>query len=333
MAPARARGDGDVTTARDPGFAAALRARVRGDLREGEPLSRWSTYRIGGPATVLMPAVAEDVAIAVRMAAEAGVPWFALGLGSNLLFPDAGLDALVIRVGKGLDALRQDGERWTLGAGLPAPLAAKRTAAAGWAGIHKMVGVPGSVGGGIVMNAGCHGAEWRDTVVSVLVMDATGQDRVVPAHEAGFRYRRSALGHVVVLETTVALVEEDPARLEAETEALYRWRREGTPFNQPCCGSVFQNPELPAEWAEGKPRTSGQCIDAVGLKGERVGGIEVSPMHANYFVNTGGGTAADVVALMRRVQARVREELGLELVPEVKLIGVDGGVESLVVSR
>ncbi|MBL0177858.1 MAG: UDP-N-acetylmuramate dehydrogenase [Gemmatimonadetes bacterium] len=318
-----------MTTARDPGFAAALRARVQGDLREGEPLSRWSTYRIGGPATVLMPANAEDVAIAVRMAAEAGVSWFALGLGSNLLFPDAGLDALVIRMGKGLDALRQEGDRWTLGAGLPAPLAAKRTAAAGWAGIHKMVGVPGSVGGGIVMNAGCHGAEWRDTVVSVLVMDASGHDRVVAAAEAGFSYRRSQLGHVVVLETTCALSAADPVHLEAETEELYKWRREGTPFNQPCCGSVFQNPVLPADWAEGNPRTSGQCIDATGLKGLRVGGVEVSPMHANYFVNTGDGTAADVIALMQQVRHRVRERWSVELVPEVKLIGTQGDVITL----
>ena len=318
-----------MTTARDLGFAAALRARVQGDLREGEPLARWPTYRIGGPATVLMPANAEDVAIAVRMAAEAGVSWFALGLGSNLLFPDAGLDALVIRMGKGLDALRQEGDRWTLGAGLPAPLAAKRTAAAGWAGIHKMVGVPGSVGGGIVMNAGCHGAEWRDTVVSVLVMDASGHDRVVAAAEAGFSYRRSQLGHVVVLETTCALSAADPVHLEAETEELYKWRREGTPFNQPCCGSVFQNPVLPADWAEGNPRTSGQCIDATGLKGLRVGGVEVSPMHANYFVNTGDGTAADVIALMQQVRHRVRERWSVELVPEVKLIGTQGDVITL----
>ncbi len=315
-----------MITARDSGFAAALRARVQGGLRENEPLSRWSTYRIGGPATVFLPAHAEDVAIAVRMATDAGVPWFALGLGSNLLFPDAGLDALVIRMGKGLDALRQDGDRWTLGAGLPAPLAAKRTAAAGWAGIHTMVGVPGSVGGGIVMNAGCHGAEWQDTVVSVLVLDAAGHDRVVPAAEAGFSYRRSHLGHVVVLETTCALVSKDPAHLETEIEELYTWRRDGTPFNQPCCGSVFQNPVLPADWAEGNPRTSGQCIDATGLKGLRVGGVEVSPMHANYFVNTGDGTAADVIALMQQVRERVRERWGVELVPEVKVIGPDGGL-------
>lgn len=318
-----------MSGAREAGFVAALRERVAGEVREAEPLARWSTYRIGGPATVLMPKHAEDVAAALRLAAERVVPWFALGLGSNLLFPDAGLDALVIRVGKGLDALVQDGERWTLGAGLPAPLAAKRTAAAGWGGIHKMVGVPGSVGGGIVMNAGCHGAEWRDVVESVHLLAADGTDRIVPAAEAGFSYRRSALGHGVVLATTVRLHEAPAAALEEETEALYKWRRDGTPFNQPCCGSVFKNPVLPEGWPEGNPRTSGQCIEAAGLKGVRVGGVEVSPMHANYFVNTGGGSADDVTTLMRTVRAKVAERWGVTLEPEVKLIGAAGTVEAL----
>lgn len=317
-----------MTTARDPGFAARLREAIRGEVREGEPLARWSTYRIGGPATVVFPATAEDVALALRDATGAGIPWFALGLGSNLLFPDAGLDALVIRVGKGLDRLDRDGDTWTIGAGMPQPLAAKRTAHAGWGGIHKMVGVPGSVGGGIVMNAGCHGAEWRDTVQSVLVVDPDGGDRVVPAAEAGFTYRRSALGHVVVLETTVELAPADSAVLDAETDELYRWRRDGTPFNQPCCGSVFKNPEVGADWPE-RPRTSGQFIEATGLKGLREGAAEVSPMHANYFINTGGATAADVTALMRTVRGRVADRWGVTLEPEVKLIQGDGTVGGL----
>ena len=323
-----------MMSARDPSFVASLRELVRGDVREGEALSRWSTYRIGGPATVLFPADAEDVALALQHCAALGVPWFALGLGSNLLFPDAGLDALVIRLGKGLDAFRQDADRFTLGAGLPAPLAAKRTAAAGFGGIHKMVGVPGSVGGGIVMNAGCHHAEWRDTVVSVLLVDAAGMDHVVSAAECGFSYRRSALGSVVVLEATVALHASDPAALEAETEALYAWRREGTPFNLPCCGSVFKNPESrePAgreQTGPGSPRTSGQFIERTGLKGHRVGGAEVSPMHANYFVNVGDATAHDVLSLMRLVRDRVRDQWGVVLEPEVKLIGATGAVVPL----
>jgi hypothetical protein len=121
-----------VTTARDPAFAGTLRGLVRGEVRQDEPLGRYSTYRIGGPATVLLPATPEDVAVALRAAAGAGVPWFALGLGSNILLPDAGLDALVIRIGKGLDRLERDGDRWTV-AGLPARSPrGGRPRAAGW---------------------------------------------------------------------------------------------------------------------------------------------------------------------------------------------------------
>jgi UDP-N-acetylmuramate dehydrogenase len=318
-----------VSSARDPAVAAALREVVNGEVREDEPLSRWSTYRIGGPATVLLPAHAEDVATALRFVTERGLPWFALGLGSNLLFPDSGLDALVIRLGKGVDRLVQAEDRWTLGAGLPAPLAAKRTAAAGWGGIHKMVGVPGSVGGGVVMNAGCHGAEWCDVVERLLVVDPTGVDRQIMAADAGFRYRGSTLGQVIVLETIVRLQQADTAALVRETEALFQWRREGTPFQQPCCGSVFQNPQLPDGWEATSPRTSGQFLDAAGCKGVRVGEAQVSTLHANYIVNLGGATAADVQAVMREVRARVADRWSVALQPEVKLIQPDGTVGML----
>jgi len=323
-------GDGQrVTTAADAGFIASLRSQIGGEVREAEPLARWSTYRIGGPSTVLLPSRPEDAAIAIKACMQDGVPWIALGLGSNLLFPDEGLEALVIRVGKGLDQIAQQDARWTLGAGLPAPLAAKRTAAAGWGGIHKMVGVPGSVGGGIVMNAGCHGAEWCDTVESVLVVDEQGNDRNVSAADAGFSYRRSALGKCVVLQATVQLQSDDATRLEEETEALYRWRREGTPFNQPCCGSVFKNPELAKTWDAANPRTAGQFIERTGLKGLRVGGAEVSSMHANYFVNTGAASARDVVELMRMARQRVADQWDVTLEPEVKLITSGGSVGQL----
>jgi len=191
------------------------------------------------------------------------------------------------------------------------------------------VGVPGSVGGGVVMNAGCHGAEWRDVVRTVHTIDAQGNDHLVAAAEAGFSYRRSDLGHVVVVSTTVALHEADAKLLEAETESLYKWRKEGTPFNQPCCGSVFKNPALPADRDPKLPRTSGQFIEATGLKGLRVGGAEVSPMHANYFINTGNATAADVIDLMRTVRTQVHDKWGVVLDPEVKLVGATGAVGAL----
>jgi UDP-N-acetylmuramate dehydrogenase len=311
----------DRLTARDPAFARALRAKLRGEVREGEALARYSTYRIGGPSTVVLPAGPEDVGLALGMAHEAGVPWFAVGLGSNLLFPDEGLDALVIRLGKGLDVLRQDGECWTIGAGLPAPLAARRTAAAGFAGLHIFVGVPGTVGGGVYMNAGCHGGDWSEVVERVTVVDATGHDRVLRRDEVPFTYRRSGLDGRILLETTVRLRPEAQARLDEQITEMFEWRQQGTPFNQPCCGSVFKNPAGPSWKREGGPRTAGQLVEAAGLKGSRAGGAQVSPMHANYFVNTGGATAADVRALIERAQAEVEAQYGVRLEPEVKLIG------------
>jgi UDP-N-acetylmuramate dehydrogenase len=313
-----------VTTARDPAFAQALREKIRGQVREGEPLARYSTYRIGGPATVVLPATPEDVGIAMRRAHEAGVATFAIGLGSNILLPDAGLDALVIRLGKNLDQLRQDGDRWTIGSGLPAPLAARRTAAAGYAGLHIFVGVPGTVGGGVYMNAGCHGGDWSEVVERVTVVDERGEDSVIPRSEVPFTYRRSGLHGRIILETTVRLRPETEERLEEQITEMFEWRQNGTPFNQPCCGSVFKNPSGPSWKREDGPRTAGQLIEAAGLKGHRVGGAEVSPMHANYFVNTGTATAADVRGLIELAQREVDARFGVKLEPEVKLIGANG---------
>ncbi|HVQ47416.1 MAG TPA: UDP-N-acetylmuramate dehydrogenase, partial [Gemmatimonadales bacterium] len=277
-----------------------------------------------GPATVLLPKTPADVAAALRLAGETGTPWFALGLGSNILLPDEGLDALVIRMGKGLDRLQQDRDRWTIGAGLPAPLAARKTAEAGFAGLHIFVGVPGTVGGGVYMNAGCHGGDWAEVVQQVTVVDGHGNDSVMTRRDVPFTYRRSGLDGRIVLETTVQLRPEEPARLEEVVAELFEWRQKGTPFNQPCCGSVFKNPSGPSWKREGGSKTAGQLIEAAGLKGFSIGGAQVSPMHANYFVNTGGATAADVRRLIEHVQRTVEQQFSVRLDPEVKLIGTLG---------
>jgi UDP-N-acetylmuramate dehydrogenase len=318
-----------VTTGRNPEVIAALRGQLRGEVRQDEALGRYSTYRIGGPATVVLPADAEDVGAAVRLLGDRGVPWFALGLGSNVLLPDLGLDPVVIRVGKGVDRIEQHGDRWRLGAGLPAPLAARRTAQAGWAGLHMMVGVPGSVGGGVFMNAGCHGGQWSDVVEQVLAVDRAGNIRSWARPEIPFGYRRSGLDGWLVIETTVRLTVGDPTELAAEVTKLFEWRQQGTPFNQPCCGSVFKNPDgASVAGPDGRLlKTAGQLIEAAGLKGSRLGGAEISSMHANYFVNTGGATAGDVRGLIDRARATVAERFGVELEPEVKLIGPDGAYQ------
>lgn len=311
-------------TARDPKFVAALRSRVAGKVRESEPVARYSTYRIGGPATVLLPASPEDVGAALSLAREAGLPWFTIGLGSNILLPDEGLDALVIRIGKGLDRVTQSGDSWTIGAGLPAPLAARRTAEAGFAGLHIFVGVPGTTGGGVYMNAGCHGGDWAEVVQRVTVVDAGGRDAVLGRADIPFTYRRSGLEGRIVLEVTVNLRQEEQKQLDEAIAEMFDWRQRGTPFNQPCCGSVFKNPAGPSwKQAEG-PRTAGQLVESAGLKGFSIGGAQVSPMHANYFVNTGTATAADVRLLIEHVQMVVHDQFGMKLEPEVKIIGSSG---------
>jgi UDP-N-acetylmuramate dehydrogenase len=316
-----------VTSARDPGIIARLRAAVAGEVREDEALARYSTYRIGGPATVFLPAAPEDLQAGLRVAADAGVGVFPLGLGSNVLLPDAGMTALVVRLGKGMDRIASEDGAWRLGAGLPAPIAARKTAAAGCAGLHLLVGVPGTVGGGVYMNAGCHGGQWADVVRRVTVMDRQGALRQVTRADIPFGYRRSGLGELIVVEAEVTLQAGEPAALEAEVQRLYEWRQNGTPFNQPCCGSVFRNPEWPGPPPAQTLRTAGQLIEACGLKGRRAGGAVISELHANYFVNTGGATAAEVRQLMADARTAVRERFGVELHAEVKIIGPEGEVE------
>ena len=311
-------------TAGSARFAEELGAAIAGEVKTAAALAKYSTYRIGGPATVALPASPEDVAAALRYAARAGRAVFPLGLGSNVLLPDEGLEPLVIRLGKGTDAVRIDEGRWRLGAGMPAPLAARKTAEQGWQGLHMMVGVPGTVGGGVFMNAGCHGGEWSDVVERVTVADLEGNDRVVEAAEIPFSYRRSGLENVIILEVAVLLRPGVPAALEDEVRRLFAWRQSGTPFNQPCCGSVFKNPRPPAPAGWTRPWTAGSLLEAAGLKGRRVGGVEVSPMHANYFVNTGAATAANVRALIEAAREVVQRRFGVVLETEVKVVGSRG---------
>lgn len=294
--------------------------------RSNQPLAPYTSYRIGGPADVMVePESVEEVAQALAITRDAGVPWLALGLGSNVLIADAGFRGVVVRIGKGLAELRSDGACWQVGAGFPTPLLARRTAAAGLAGVHRLVGVPGTVGGGVYMNAGAHGQEFRQVVRRVDLVTAVGTVEQRRAAAIAWQYRSSGLDDVVVVGAELELEPDDPARLETEVAEHLRWRKAGTPFNEPCCGSVFRNPSAQGavgqRGREGGPRTAGQLIEAVGMKGFRIGGAEVSRLHANYIVNTGGATACDVLRVIEAVRARVAAEGGTELVLEVKLIG------------
>ena len=288
--------------------------KFRGKVLENEPLARYTTYRLGGPARFfVMPADAEDVVKAIRLAGERGLPWMVLGLGSNVLVKDSGFRGVVIRMGKGLDRFEMKGATAIVGAGLPTPLLARRTAEAGFVGVERFLGVPGTVGGGIYMNAGCHGAEFAEVVTEVTVLDGAGKTKTLSRKQIPFKYRASNLGPVVVLEAKLGLGEESPAKLKELQGKLLRWRKAGTPFDLPCCGSVFRNP--------GGPKTAGMLIEEAGLKGFTIGGAQVSPMHANYFVNTGTAKASDVLKLIDHARKTVQKKFGVALELEVRVVG------------
>jgi UDP-N-acetylmuramate dehydrogenase len=290
------------------------KVKFRGKVLEHEPLARYTTWRLGGPARYLvLPADTDDVVKALELAQERGLPWLVLGLGSNVLVKDGGFPGVVIRMGKGLDRFEMKGATAIVGGGMPTPILARRTAEAGFAGVERFIGIPGTVGGGIYMNAGCHGAEFAEIVTEVTVMDAKGRVKQLSRKQISFKYRASNIDGIVI-EAKLSLGEEAPAKLKELQGKLLRWRKAGTPFDQPCCGSTFTNP--------GGAKTAGMLIDECGLKGTAVGGIEVSTMHANYFINKGNGTASDALKLIEQVRKTVAKKTGVELALECKVIGV-----------
>jgi len=296
-----------------PKGMAAFPDDLAGTVKYGEPLGRHTTYRIGGPAAIhFSPGSNEAVAGAVAWAREHKVPTLVLGLGSNVLIRDGGFKGLVIKIGKGLDAVSHRAGTWKVGAGLPLPLLARKTAEEGFGGVHRLIGVPGSVGGGVFMNAGAHGEDMASVLISATVLDPKGRVVDKPKKEIGFTYRRSGLEGNIVLGCALRLEQEEPEKLKAEQAMLLRRRREGTPFDQPCCGSVFKNPD---------DITAGRLIDRCGLKGRRVGGAEISKVHANYIVNVGNASADDVLKLIDIARTAVFKEFGIELELEVKVLG------------
>jgi UDP-N-acetylmuramate dehydrogenase len=292
----------------------APKVKFRGKLLENEPLARYTTWRIGGPARYLaMPADTDDVVRALELAQERGLPWFVLGLGSNVLIKDGGFPGVVIRMGKGLDRFEMKGATAIVGAGMPTPILARRTAEAGFVGVERFVGIPGTVGGGIYMNAGCHGAEFAEIVTEVTVMDPRGKVKQLSRKQISFKYRASNI-EGIVLEAKLGLGEESPAKLKELQAKLFRWRKAGTPFDQPCCGSTFTNPS-------GGTKTAGMLIDECGLKGFTIGGAQVSTLHANYIINKGTATASDVLKVIDHIRKTVTKKAGVTLELECKIIG------------
>jgi UDP-N-acetylmuramate dehydrogenase len=295
-------------------LAAVLRdAGFRGELRSECPLAPYTTWRIGGPAELLAtPADREDLLGAVAWAGAHDVAWRILGNGSNLLVRDAGVRGLVLRVRKVLDEVEREGSRLIVGAGAGFPAVARRAASLGLAGIEFGAGIPGTIGGAVVMNAGWHEYEFGNVVESVEFLEPDGELRRHQHADCGFAYRKSAFrGRPgVLLSATLRLEPEEASEIEARLEFFATSRKANQPTELPSCGSVFLKPA--GDFA-------GRLIEAAGLKGLRVGDVEVSPKHANFFVNVGQATAADVLTLVERVEAAVESRFGVRLVREFEV--------------
>ena len=280
----------------------------------GEPLKRYTAWKIGGPADALLePGSAQEVIEAVDKAHEHGVPVTVLGGGTNVLVRDGGIRGLTIRLAKSLREVEIEGERVSAEAGVLYPALANATAARGLRGLEFATGIPGTVGGAVYMNAGAYEGETKE-VLRWADVYRDGEVARMSNEDLELSYRRSILhDHPdwVVLRAGYSLAPGDPQELKARIKEFRAQRMNGSP-NRPSCGSTFKRP--PGDFP-------GRVIEAAGLKGTRIGQIEVSPVHANYFVNLGGGTAGEAIELMALVRERVSERLGIELEPEVRVIG------------
>jgi UDP-N-acetylmuramate dehydrogenase len=300
-------------------LAADLDARVPGCVRTGAASAELTTYRCGGPLAVLvrLERLADLTSVAPVFAATPDVEVLVIGRGSNVLVADRGFDGVALVLGREFDDVLIHASRNHVEAGgaVALPVLARRTASSGVGGLEFFVGIPGSVGGAVRMNAGGHGAETKDVIVEARIADLnTGAVEIWPPRALGLGYRRSALGpRSIVVGATFAGRADDPADCGARIDDIVRWRREHQPGGQNA-GSVFTNP--PGD-------TAGRLIDSCGLKGRRVGGAVVSEKHANFFVAEPGARADDVVALIRDVQREVAQQTGARLEPELRLVGFD----------
>ncbi len=300
-------------------------AAVLGDLAERDvSLAPFTTYRLGGPATFVVRARSLDDLAAVSAAhAASGLPVLVVGRGSNLLVADegfAGIAVVVTALGGGLEFPDANGPAEARGgAGLALPVVARRLAAAGWRGFEWAVGVPGSLGGAVRMNAGGHGSDMASCLVAALVFDlGDGVAAWRTVDELGLRFRASDLTALdAVVEVRIRVEAGDHVEAEAEIAEIVRWRRENQPGGQNA-GSVFVNP-VPGEVS------AGLLIDGLGLRGLRVGTAWVSEKHANFIQASDGGSAHDVRAVIELVRARVAEATGVVLRSEVRLVGFEDG--------
>ncbi len=286
--------------------------------RTGEPLGPLTTYRVGGAAAIFAcPTSLDDLHTVAGVIAKYQLPVLVVGRGSNLLVADEGYAGVALSLASWADGIEVIGTDVQSGSAVALPVLARRTAACGLTGFEWAVGVPGSIGGAVRMNAGGHGSDIAANLVRAEVFDLSAQRcEWRSAASLGLRFRGSNLAdHEIVLTAHLALATGDIEHSEREIAEIVRWRRENQPGGQNA-GSVFVNP-IPGELS------AGELIDRVGLRGYRVGGAFVSEKHANFIQAGDGASAADVKAVIDEVRARVARETGFELRSEVRLVGFD----------
>jgi UDP-N-acetylenolpyruvoylglucosamine reductase len=295
-----------------------IQRRIGVKTSRDEPLARFTTMRVGGPADLFATAHnAFELRALVRFARSRGLPHLLLGRGSDIVIADAGVRGLVIQ--NRAEGSRVEGGRYTAEAGVAMARAATETQKAGLTGLEFGLAIPGTVGGAVWANAGAHESDVATVLEAARVLDATGSEMVLTGGDLAFGYRDSRFKHhaageaqEVVLEATFRLDPADAATIKARLDDIRRWRQAHQPLGIPSAGSVFRNPD---------GTSAGKLIDEAGLKGLRIGGATVSAKHANFIVNDQKGSAADVRRLAERVRAEVRDRHGVELQFEIEFVG------------
>jgi UDP-N-acetylenolpyruvoylglucosamine reductase len=283
-------------------------------LEERVPLARLTTIGTGGPARWLgRPQTVAELEMLLRWAAGEDLPVTTVGLGSNVLAADEGVDALVLRLEGELAAVEVSGETLSAGGGAANAVCLHRARAAGLGGFEFACAIPGTAGGGVRMNAGAYGSDWKTVLLRALVASSEGTGWL-GADELGLEYRRSSLepGQVVAA-VEFRLTPKPPDEIKADVRELNARRKAAQPVNRRTFGSVFKNPD--------HELTAGRMLEAAGLKGHRRGGAQISPRHANFIENAGDATSTDALALMAEARRRAREQFGVELQHEVVLLG------------
>ena len=283
-------------------------------IEEGVELARFTTLGTGGPARAFArPESEAEVEELLRWAQERSFGVAVVGLGSNLLAADEGVDALVLKLGGELAAVAADRDTLRVGGGAANAVALHRARAAGLGGFEFACAIPGTIGGGVWMNGGAYGGDFAGVLERVLVATADGSGWLTPP-ELGLSYRHSELRHgQVVLRAELRLRSRPPDEIKAEVRELNARRKEAQPTNRRTFGSVFKNPE--------HELSAGRMLEACGLKAHRSGGAQISPKHANFIENAGGATTADALALMAEARRRAHEQFGVHLQHEVAFLG------------